>query len=102
MANYMNEQDNDLFQFFGGYFHQDWELDNLTWQDVIRHFVQDVEREEPITISTKINRLLASSVSDEDLCKVVQDLGCYYWPGSASDMRPWLNQLAQALRQEVG
>jgi hypothetical protein len=34
-----------LEQFFAGYFHQDWDLDDSSWEKVVRRFKADVAGE---------------------------------------------------------
>ena len=37
----MNERDETLRQFLGGYFHQDWDVNGPTWVDVVDQFLRD-------------------------------------------------------------
>jgi len=94
----MNISDFSLQQFFGGYFHQDWQLDDPTWQDVIRRFLSESNSSDSAQVAVGIESLLSYSASDETLCRVVQEFGCDYWPGSAAQMRTWLRQVVSELR----
>ncbi|WP_130301026.1 MULTISPECIES: contact-dependent growth inhibition system immunity protein [unclassified Duganella] len=94
----MNIPDEALHQFFGGYFHQDWQLDDPTWQDVISRFLSESDPSDSAQVATGIEGLLSNLASDEALCRAVHELGCDYWPGSAAQMRTWLMQLVPELR----
>jgi hypothetical protein len=87
-----------LFHFFAGYFHQDWELDDPSWQDVVNRFVSDDGEEAAEQVREAVNRLLGEVESDVQLTKVLADLGCYYWAGSPAEMRVWLENLNAALQ----
>lgn len=94
----MNSSHEVLHQFFGGYFHQDWQLEHATWQGIIGHFLSESNPADSAHVVAGIEYLLSDSASDEKLCSLVQKLGCYYWPGSSAEMRIWLRQLVLALR----
>jgi hypothetical protein len=94
----MNSSDEALHQFFGGYFHQDWQLDDPTWQVVISRFLRESTPTDSALVAAGIERLISDSSPDETLCCVVQKLGCDYWPGSFSEMRIWLKQVVSELR----
>jgi hypothetical protein len=49
-------------------------------------------------VATKLNALAQSPVSDHELGKGAQVLGCYHWPGSELKYRSWLQHLAAHLR----
>lgn len=93
----MNSSDEALHQFFGGYFHQDWQLDDPTWQVVISRFLRESTPTDSALVAAGIERLISDSSPDETLCCVVQKLGCDYWPGSFSEMRIWLKQVVSKL-----
>jgi hypothetical protein len=98
----MNISDDALHQFFGGYFHQDWQLDDATWQDVIGRFLSESAPNGAAPVAAGIERLLSDSVSDETLCREVQELGCDYWPSSSAEMRIWLCHVVLELRSLDG
>lgn len=93
----MNNSEEALYQFFGGYFHQDWQLDDPTWQGVVHRFLSESLTTDSALVAAGLERLLSNSLSDESLCSVVQELGCYYWAGSPEGMRAWLGQVVPVL-----
>lgn len=94
----MNEQNKILFHFFAAYFHQDWNLNDPSWQDVVNRFVRDDGKEGARHVHEEVNRLLNEPESDVQLAQVLEDLGCYYWAGSPSQMRVWLESLNKKLQ----
>lgn len=94
----MIEHDEELFQFFGGYFHQDWQDDDPTWQDVVKRFALDCRPHQRDLIAGKIEHMAATLATDEELSESVAALGCEYWAGSSAETRKWLMEVAHALR----
>jgi hypothetical protein len=91
--------DDALAQFFGGYFNQDWMLDDDTWQEVVERFVKESSAEHVASVSAGIDKLLATAQLDERLFEALQDLGCDYWAGSPGETRQWLTEIAAQLAQ---
>jgi hypothetical protein len=89
----MNGRNEILFQFFAGYFHQDWNLDDPSWQAVVSRFVRDDGKEGARHVREEVNKLLTQVESDVQLAQVLNDLGCYYWAGSPAETRVWLENL---------
>ena len=94
----MSEQDEQLFQFFAGYFHQDWHLDDKSWEDVARRFVAESGESAASLVAEQITLVTDQEESDAKLAEAVESFGCYYWPGSVAEMRPWLRGLSAALK----
>ena len=94
----MKERNEILFHFFACYFHQDWNLDDPSWQDVVNRFVHDDGAEAAGHVCEALNKLLGETGSDEHLAKVLENLGCYYWAGSPSETRVWLKNLNAKLQ----
>jgi len=94
----MNERNEILFRFFGGYFHQDWNLDDPNWQDVVDCFVRYEGEEAARQVRDAVGKLLGKVESDLQLAKVLEDLGCYYWAGSPSEQRVWLENVNATLQ----
>lgn len=93
----MAEQDEQLFEFFAGYFHQDWFLDDQSWGDVVRRFVAESGTNAAILVAEQITVLTDQEKTDTKLAEKVASFGCYYWPGSVAEMRTWLSDLSAAL-----
>lgn len=88
----------NIKQLLGAYFHQDWNLDDPTWESVVERYVRDEPGQGRIA-ATELERLLISTLFDEDVSAMVKKLGCYYWAGSASEMRTWASQVVRLLRE---
>lgn len=97
----MAAPDEDLKQFFACYFHQDWVDDHASWKDVAQYFASEVPADTTLRIAAAIEKLSLSQLSDKGLSQVVQDMGCYYWPGADAGYRDWLAQLALELRRHL-
>jgi len=94
----MKERNEILFHFFAWYFHQDWNLDDSSWQDVVNRFVRDDGDEAAGRVCEALNKLLGETGPDEQLAKILENSGCYYWAGSPSEMRVWLENLNAKLQ----
>lgn len=94
----MTKQDEQLFEFFAGYFHQDWHLDDQSWEDVARRFVAESGENTASLVAEQITLLTNQAESDAKLAEAVESFGCYYWPGSVAEMRTWLRDLSVALK----
>lgn len=94
----MKERNEILFHFFAAYFHQDWNLDAPNWQGVVNCFVRDEGSERARHVRDEVNKLLNKVESDVQLAQVLGELGCYYWAGSPSQMRDWLETVSTKLQ----
>lgn len=93
----LTEQDRErLSQFFGAYFHQDWDLDGPTWQDVVLVFVKSQSRERALDVLNSIRSWLRSATSDAQIARELQEFGCEYnpQPDGITD-REWVEQVAK-------
>lgn len=97
----MSEQHEELSQFFGCYFHQDWDLDDHSWEGVVWRYVAESGRSTAHFIAEKIMKLANSAGADDELAEAVQGFGCYYCPDSRSGMRTWLRDLSAVLEIEA-
>jgi hypothetical protein len=88
-----------LEQFFAGYFHQDWDLDDSSWEDVVRRFKADVAGEAGIVAELIRKELLSLDRSDQELSELIwNNYGCYYRPqGGGTTMKEWLTQVQELL-----
>lgn len=92
-----------LHQLFGGYFNQDWMLDDQSWQGVIDRFTRMEPRSTVADTHRELVSLLASEKPEPELAREVLDtLGSYYDPrGTGGTMRGWLEQIAAMLGERV-
>lgn len=91
----------DLEQFFGAYFHQDFDLEADDWQGVVDMYVDDVPNAAHLTtLADEIDHLRQSRPEPELSHFLLDTAGCYYWPDPLSH-RHWLGQVAQRLRRHA-
>jgi len=91
----------ELFQFFAGYFHQDWAVDADTPDTVIDTFVaEDASENERTHLADLIDAFVAAVPDDQALERALfEELGCYYVPGSdPQSARRWLHHVSGRLR----
>jgi hypothetical protein len=94
------EQTERLRQFFGAYFHQDWDADSgtpdLAISAAIRQHERPSEREE---LSRSIIAFAQEHPDDRDLdAALFKELGCEYFPpGNGISTRSWLLDVAAKL-----
>ena len=89
---------NNLVQFFGAYFHQDWRLDDPTPEAVIERFLEKNPPEEVQKVVVELDELLSLSLPEDELRRMLfEEFLCYYLPTETS-VRNWLAQLRAALK----
>lgn len=89
-----------LANFFGGYFHQDWEFEVDTPEEVVQVFVREEHRETSSRAIKELRRLLSLSLTDEQLNKLLLgELGAYY--DASPDTSRWLQSLLEVMEDEV-
>ena len=64
----------DLHQLLGGYFHQDWVLDDATWEEAVDDFVAESPRSAALACIGQLDELLARGFTDSELEQIVQRL----------------------------
>lgn len=82
-----------------GYFHEDWQSEQDTPEDVIKQFVASEPRDVVREAAVELKQLISSALSDESLVEVYfRQLGSYYDPRpSGMDVRSWLSSVADYL-----
>lgn len=90
-----------LFQFFAGYFHQDWELDDPDPQTVIDRFLQETKLTLVEDTLVELSQLLAMNLAETELQQILlYDLSCNYDPSVDSySHQVWLELLQNILKQ---
>ena len=90
----MNARNERLEQFFGGYFHQDWDIEGATsWRDVIKHYAVNVPRPDVVTIRNDLEEWLNETASDKSQ-NLPPSFGCDYNPRSDGlTERQWVSQI---------
>jgi hypothetical protein len=90
----------ELFQFFAGYFHEDWAVDAQTTDEVIDTFIATHTQNERVHLADLIDAFTAEVSDDQALEHAVfEELGCYYVPtADAKSARSWLHHVSSKLR----
>src|SRR5687767_3491591 len=87
-----------LHVLIAGYFHQDWDLDDPTWQAVASRYVRDATRDEVNASRTELRSLLDTTTREDDLRLVVlHEFGGCYDPSPDSSMRDWLEAVLRQI-----
>ncbi len=86
-----------LFTLFAGYFHQDWDLDDPTWQAVVSRYVRDSGPDQLRGVRAELASVLNAPRSEDDLRQLVlHDLQSDWGPPESS-MREWLEAILHCL-----
>jgi len=90
----------ELFQFFGGYFHQDCFVDDATADEVISRYCQEHDAGAMWHLAFAIDSYAATFTSDAALEEALfRELSCYYMPSADGlTVRAWLEHVASSLR----
>lgn len=91
-----------LAQFFGAYFHEDWDLDARDTDSVVdKYCSQQSGPQGPAMLADDISSLVASDLSEQALQTMLFDnLGCYYDPSADGlSARLWLQAVAARLEE---
>lgn len=90
-----------LKNFFGAYFHQDWDIAADDWQGVVDVYVdEDPDATQLRALADEIDDLRDSRAEPDLSDFVVHTAGCEYWPGPTS-YRDWLGEVAHRLGQHA-
>ncbi|OWK36034.1 hypothetical protein FRUB_08597 [Fimbriiglobus ruber] len=91
-----------MYQLFGAFFHQDWDMDGDDWPDLIRNFAKGQPQSELGATAIELDRLLADFPDDAALDhELFRVLGCGYAPlpdVGGPTVRRWLGEIAAFLR----
>ena len=101
-----------LYQFLGGYFHEDWYEDVTTLEEriiggpepepdvfkrAVRAYAADAGERGNMALA-ELSRVLDLGLSDPDLSKLLSEgFKVSYWPGSDEAYRPWLQEVRATL-----
>ena len=89
----------NLFQFFGGYFHQDFALDYTSDEDAVKDFRNEASPDEIAAVVREIDELLSMGYSEEVLRRIAhRELACDYNPSPAGlTMSDWIRRVRDLL-----
>lgn len=96
----MIERDDRLFQFFAGYFNQDWDIGGATdWSGVMDEFLA----QNSVSHAMRTLGDLRSWLSDaKRVPELLAQLGCEYDYGpDGKDGRRWVHALADYIQRNV-
>jgi len=90
----MSTRDERLEQFFGGNFHQDWDVEGATsWRDVIKQYAVNVPRRQVVAIRDDLRDWFNETASDNNE-NLPPSFGCDYNPRTEGlTERQWVNQI---------
>ena len=87
-----------LWQFLGGYLHQDWDLDYGTTSDALHDFMEGSD-ELATQLPLEMEQVLTTKTDDEVLERFLVELGSCYVPSRAGkNPRTWLRDLQDEAR----
>lgn len=92
-----------MHQFFGGYFHQDWDMMADDWQGIVDNYARDARNDPPHERRSLIRDIdeLRLTHSEAELDAALRDAGAYYRPMPPGTYKEWLGQLVERLRQHA-
>lgn len=88
-----------LKQFFGVYFHEDWNVEAKDPKEIVAMYVADITEDHRRTVGRAILEYTDHVADDAELEeKLFSELGCYYAPGADGlTARDWLKMVAAQL-----
>jgi hypothetical protein len=95
----MRERYPELFQFFGGYFNQDWDLEAEDNVGVVRVFKAQNSRKYTFEVADELDAFLALPLSETETREIVwRSFGCDYGPiAHGEEVRSWLGRIRAEL-----
>ena len=89
-----------LKQFFGAYFHQDWDLDGDTWTEVLESYLDENTVEEASRLIGEM-KLLVQLQKQGNIAgdAFLKDAGCSYdYTNDGISALEWTSQLLETLK----
>lgn len=96
----MTKKDYELLDnFLGNWFHEDWDLEAGSWQQLVEKFKVIARDERVKQVHLDLKDFLKEKKNDDELHEIVfEDFGCCYDPRPQQTPREWLTELAAALK----
>lgn len=93
----------ELDQFFGAYFHQDWDLEADDWQRIVDSYVNNAHpTAEPVRAIAREIDDLCTARSESDLAQfLIREVGVCYNPRLEATFNEWLSQITARLRKHA-
>lgn len=91
--------ENELVDFFGSYFHQDWDLEAQDWRGVVREFAENESESYVSAVLGGLEVIARSGLDSGDLEDLLsQRLGCGNNPNWGEPLSEWFSDLASELQ----
>lgn len=88
-------------QFFGGNFHQDWDLVAEEWEGVVDSFANRKDPARLTALAFEIDDLSEANEEDTLVYLMPRQAHCAYNPQPLTTYHEWLSQIANRLRQHA-
>ncbi len=98
----MSDRNARLTRFFGGYFHQDWDVDGArSWTDVVAEYVRKSPRAQVLALRDDLLSWLEETASRPQQ-GLPTSFGCDYDPSpDGIDEGEWVRQLADFMQKQI-
>lgn len=98
----MNQELHRLEQFFGGYFHEDWNLDGDSDTEIIALFLNQEPSDSISGVISELDELIRSCTGTrKDAAKALSELHCYYhYPADGLSGLDWLIRIRTQLSRK--
>ena len=98
----------NLYQFLGGYFHQDWQYD-YDWkgeqpdtEKVVRHYKSIAGKNTLEKVASEMKSLLSENLSETELRNVLIELNsAHRAPATHKTYRKWLERILEILEEPM-
>lgn len=91
-----------LHQFFGGYFHEDFNLEFKDEEDAINTFLTDEPFEKISSSLAELDQVLEVEIIEEEASRYLEDFGSAYYPAARGRTAlEWLKHIRERLASYV-
>lgn len=96
----------NLYQFLGGYFHQDWRYDydleggKPEIESVVRHYKSEAGENTLEKVVSEMESLLSENLSEKELDNATDELGSYHYaPATHGTYKKFLEKILEVLKE---
>ncbi|SFP22473.1 hypothetical protein SAMN04488056_1353 [Cohaesibacter marisflavi] len=99
----MKKEENQIKQFFGAYFHQDWDIDGDNWEQVIATYLETNDVNEIRNLTVQIDNLIQDIRSNKvDENTFPSNYDCEYnFVADGLSALEWLSRMNAALKDGI-
>lgn len=99
----MKKEENQIKQFFGAYFHQDWDIDGDNWEQVIATYLETNDVNEIQNLTVQIDNLIKDIRSNKvDENTFPSNYDCEYnFVADGLSALEWLSRINAALKDGI-